>query len=77
MDKSCVEQCPVEAFYQGPDQVFISPDECIDCGACVAVCPVNAIYAADDVPANMKSFVDKAAKAFTAGGLEKAQPKKK
>jgi ferredoxin len=31
-------------------QMFVDPDECIDCGACVAECPVAAIYLDDDVP---------------------------
>lgn len=31
-------------------QMFIDPDECIDCGACVAECPVDAIYEDNSVP---------------------------
>ena len=31
-------------------QMFVDPDECIDCGACEAECPVSAIYLDDDVP---------------------------
>jgi NAD-dependent dihydropyrimidine dehydrogenase PreA subunit len=31
-------------------QMFIDPDECIDCGACIAECPVEAIYADTEVP---------------------------
>ena len=65
-DHACVEQCPVECFYEGTDQLYIHPDECIDCGACVAVCPVVAIFANDDVPENWKAYIDKNAKAFTA-----------
>jgi NAD-dependent dihydropyrimidine dehydrogenase PreA subunit len=65
-DKSCVEQCPVEAFYEGEDQVYINPEECIDCGACVAVCPVAAIFATDDVPDNMKPYIQKAVMVFQA-----------
>ena len=64
-DHACVEQCPVECFYEGVDQLYIHPDECIDCGACVAVCPVAAIFANDDVPEQWKSYIDKNAKAFT------------
>ena len=33
-DKACVDVCPVDCIYEGPDQLFIKPDECIDCGAC-------------------------------------------
>lgn len=25
-------------------QLYINPDECIDCGACIPECPVEAIY---------------------------------
>ena len=25
-------------------QLYINPDECIDCGACLPECPVDAIY---------------------------------
>ena len=28
----------------GDKQLFINPDDCIDCGACVPECPVEAIY---------------------------------
>ena len=30
--------------------LYIHPDECVDCGACEPVCPVEAIYYEDDVP---------------------------
>ena len=58
-DKACVEVCPVECIYEGPDQLFINPDECIDCGACEPACPVKAICAADDTPEEWKGFIDK------------------
>ena len=32
-DASCVAVCPVECIYEGDDQYYINPDECIDCGA--------------------------------------------
>ena len=56
-DKSCVDVCPVDCIYEGPEQLFIHPDECIDCGACEPECPVTAIFPEEDVPANMKQFV--------------------
>jgi len=31
-------------------QLFVDPDECIDCGACLPECPAEAIYAEHDVP---------------------------
>ena len=39
----CVEICPVDCFYEGPNMLVINPDECIDCGVCVPECPVDAI----------------------------------
>jgi ferredoxin len=44
----CVEVCPVECFYEGPDMLYINPDECIDCDACAPACPVLAIVSGDD-----------------------------
>jgi len=29
-------------------QLYINPEECIDCGACVPECPVDAIYEDED-----------------------------
>lgn len=31
-------------------QMFIDPDECVDCGACVPECPQDAIAHEDDRP---------------------------
>jgi len=57
-DKACVEVCPVDCIYEGPEQLFIHPDECIDCGACEPVCPVTAIFAEDETPEPWKPFID-------------------
>src|SRR2546425_5381834 len=38
-DRSCVDVCPVDCIYEGEDQLYIHPDECIDCGACEPECP--------------------------------------
>lgn len=54
----CVEVCPVDCFYEGPNMLAINPDECIDCGLCEPECPVNAIYAEDDLPENYKVFTE-------------------
>ena len=43
MDRSCVEECPVDCIYEGGRKLYINPKECIDCGACEPVCPVEAI----------------------------------
>ena len=39
-------------------QLYINPDECIDCGACEPECPVEAIFAEDDVPEEWDKFID-------------------
>ncbi|MBX3469295.1 MAG: 4Fe-4S dicluster domain-containing protein [Planctomycetes bacterium] len=38
-------------------QLFIHPDECIDCGACAAVCPAGAILHEDDLPPGADDLV--------------------
>ena len=43
MDRSCIEECPVDCIYEGDRKLYINPRECIDCGACEPVCPVEAI----------------------------------
>ena len=66
-DNSCVEVCPVDCIHPTPDepdydkveQLFIDPEECIDCGACEPECPVTAIFPEDDVPANMGAYIAK------------------
>ena len=39
----CVDVCPVDCFYEGPDRLVIHPSECVDCGKCEPACPVEAI----------------------------------
>jgi len=58
-DKACVDVCPVDCIYEGEEQLFIHPDECIDCGACEPECPVTAIFPEEDVPANLTGFIEK------------------
>lgn len=50
MDRSCIEECPVDCIYEGNRKLYIHPAECIDCGACEAVCPVEAITADRSTP---------------------------
>ncbi len=49
----CVEVCPVDCFYEGPNFLVINPDECIDCGVCIPECPVDAIVTDNDVNTNI------------------------
>jgi len=45
-------------------QLFIHPEECIDCGACESVCPVTAIFAEADTPDQWKKYVPMQYQAF-------------
>lgn len=54
----CVEVCPVDCFYEGPNFLVINPDECIDCALCEPECPVNAIFAEDDLPENYRQYLE-------------------
>jgi NAD-dependent dihydropyrimidine dehydrogenase PreA subunit len=63
-DRACVDVCPVDCIYEGEDQLYIHPEECIDCGACEPECPVSAIYPEDDVPPDMVSYIDKNREVF-------------
>jgi NAD-dependent dihydropyrimidine dehydrogenase PreA subunit len=58
-DRACVDVCPVDCIYEGEDQLYIHPDECIDCGACVPECPVDAIFIDEEVPAEWASYIAK------------------
>ena len=51
-DTACVDVCPVDCIHPTPDneeffeeevQLYIDPEECIDCGVCEPECPINAI----------------------------------
>ncbi len=59
LDGACVDVCPVDCIYSKPGdrQLFINPEECIDCAACDPVCPVDAIYAEEEVPGDQEEFV--------------------
>ncbi|MGP3963970.1 ferredoxin [Nonomuraea sp. 3N208] len=58
MDKSCVEECPVDCIYEGDRKLYINPKECIDCGACEPVCPVEAISQDRRVDPEHAGFVE-------------------
>lgn len=52
----CVEVCPVDCFYEGPNFLVIHPDECIDCALCEPECPVQAIVSEDDLTPEQQQF---------------------
>lgn len=66
-DFACVAECSTAAI--GPQaaesaaeavtQVFINPEECIECGNCASICAQNAIFAEDELPADKAHFAEK------------------
>jgi NAD-dependent dihydropyrimidine dehydrogenase PreA subunit len=64
MDKSCMDECPVDCIYEGGRKLYINPVECIDCGACELVCPVEAITQDRAVEAGHEAFVEDNARFF-------------
>jgi NAD-dependent dihydropyrimidine dehydrogenase PreA subunit len=64
-DNSCVEVCPVDCIHPTPDepdydqvkQLYIDPEECIDCDACVEACPVDACFAEDQLPDEWQPYI--------------------
>lgn len=56
-DKSCIAVCPVECIHESGKQLFIDPDDCIDCGACLDECPVGAIFTDDAIPERWRDYV--------------------
>ena len=89
LDTSCIEVCPVDCIYEYvgpasdkfPNQLYIDPEECIDCRACEPVCPWEAplsdveVSAAfeDDIALNA-SIVECKDKFRVPGHTDKAQP---
>ncbi len=53
----CVEVCPVDCFYEGPNFMVIDPDGCVDCGLCATECPVDAIVPENDLDGKNKQFL--------------------
>ncbi|NEO85638.1 MAG: ferredoxin family protein [Spirulina sp. SIO3F2] len=60
-DKACVDVCPVDCIYGADEenlsQLYIHPEECIDCSLCVDACPVEAIFHEDEVPDKWNVFI--------------------
>jgi len=64
-DTACVEVCPVDCIHftkeEGFDpegkQLYIDPEECIDCGACEPECPVEAIFEETEVPGEWNKYI--------------------
>jgi NAD-dependent dihydropyrimidine dehydrogenase PreA subunit len=66
-DFVCVAECATAAIAPTAgdpaagtvSQVFINPDECIDCGNCADICAQNAIFPGDELPADKADFAEK------------------
>ena len=54
----CVEVCPVDCFYEGPNMLVINPDECIDCALCEPECPIEAIKSEDELSSEDHQFLE-------------------
>ena len=54
----CVEVCPGDCFYEGPNFLVIHPDECIDCALCEPECPVDAIFSEDELPEDEQEYLE-------------------
>lgn len=72
----CVAVCPVDAFREGEQMLYIDPETCIDCGLCVSECPVEAIFQEDDVPEKDRPFIALNAEMITVSRpiVEKRKP---
>ena len=53
----CVDVCPADAFYEGPNFLVIHPDKCIDCALCPPECMVGAIMEERNVPVEQRVFI--------------------
>ncbi|MFL6208980.1 MAG: 4Fe-4S dicluster domain-containing protein [Pyrinomonadaceae bacterium] len=54
----CAAVCPVEAFHELPDRLYINPVTCIDCDACVPECPVEAIFSEATLPEQYADWLE-------------------
>jgi NAD-dependent dihydropyrimidine dehydrogenase PreA subunit len=53
----CIHPRADEGGFVAASQLYINPDECIDCGACESECPVHAIFFEDDVPEEYTKYI--------------------
>ncbi len=65
-DFVCVAECATAAIAPSAgdpgavnaSQVYINPDECIDCGNCANVCAQHAIFVLEELPADKAHFAE-------------------
>ena len=58
LPRDCIHPTPDEPDYDGVEQLYIDPDECIDCDACVEACPVDACFAEDQLPEEWSKYTE-------------------
>ena len=77
---SCVDVCPVDCIHPAEgytledngkekikaagEQLYINPEDCIECGACAAECPVEAIFPDDELSEEDEKYIDINAEQF-------------
>jgi ferredoxin len=52
------EEAKADGFNPDGLQLYIHPDECIDCGACEPECPVEAIFDEGDLPKEWEKYTE-------------------
>jgi ferredoxin len=52
------DEAKADGFNPDGKQLYIDPEECIDCGACEPECPVEAIFEETEVPYGQEHWVD-------------------
>ena len=71
VDMACVEVCPVDCIVQHKEktdaagyenQLYIDPEECINCGVYEPECPCEAIFEDEQVPTVFEADVAENAK---------------
>lgn len=72
-DTACVKVCPVDCIYgltvedgNYRKQLFIQPEECINCAACEPECPWGAIFEDSSVPQIFQEDIGINARVFEA-----------
>ena len=66
-DFVCVAECATAAIAPAVgdaaagtvSQLYINPDECIDCGNCASIFAQGAIFSLDELPADKAHFAEK------------------
>lgn len=53
---SIKDEAERKAFAEGK-QLYINPEECIDCGVCEPECPVSAIFPEDELPDDQAKYL--------------------